>query len=977
MRDSRGSWARARAGRPHPPWTRVAALSALWLLSIGLLPSCRQVASHTRTGVEVVATDIYRGADWTARLPVELVKDWLIQAGLSFWIGRLDLPDDVRQRVRARIRSEEFVDASVPFFLYLKEIYTAPYGGGGFEEHARKHFAAQRNVAGMEHSLFRFDAPNDSDSPGTEDKPEGGSLGALSLSRPEVIADLVRLYDALFLQTTDHPFERDVDRDPETTERTVSIVRGMLERFNDHAEEPPEFVAKLLADEYQLEALAVAVGDLLRSFTNKAYRRFARRAVRASQLEKWMTTELSKENAGVLWSYLPQANVSRRHAVLIVVDGLEGALVESLASGESENPFLQQVLEDSRAADDQRPREEVHQEVPPTAHAFLEAFATTGYTDGHYLPFFRRLYADLPFGVARVGTATTPTLSVRNIPIALTGAPVAGSHSTGLVNFQYLDRAKDRSYYFYGSDVLLLDSLTAEAGLKTLPGRLEHLSSMSANGYYDAEAHFALDGLVNLVVGDRRRDFGDRLFTAELEKRIENEKKLRKLRMRLLAVVEDAGKLSWWRPLARGAHLRRAQQLIHSIARLEDLGMPQLLIYYNPWPDHFAHYKGPFSDEILSPTGELNRLDYWLTQLDRLYRKAGVHDRTLFAMAGDHGLAPARFLVDVDEVVFRALAADGFDLRVSKNSADEGEPPRLIHAIRPPSMRNYDVVVSATAGGNYTMDFFKDQGDAWEQQPLHADLVHLKTLAGKRLDVVEEIRTRLASSLEYLVVREEHCDLQGGKVRLVATRNGRRVDEFITRRGNSIFYAATADLLETKTRSPYLAAPSPAREARQKELLDRAARAWESDVSTWLTKADWQELCAWTPKPDAVVQLAQLCNSDLVSTLNLFPKPLIAYNSVVPGRHGGEHFHDKNAFVGLWGAPVRRHERLESARIGSLAPTIFQYLTAKTIVPGTDGWGDAPIQIDTMDEDEVERRVHEDLLRHLRAHTMSAASPSP
>ena len=74
---------------------------------------------------------------------------------------------------------------------------------------------------------------------------------------------------------------------------------------------------------------------------------------------------------------------------------------------------------------------------------------------------------------------------------------------------------------------------------------------------------------------------------------------------------------------------------------------------------------------------------------------------------------------------------------------------------------------------------------------------------------------------------------------------------------------------------------------------------------------------------------------------------------------------------------MRRHERLESARIGSLAPTIFQYLTAKTIVPGTDGWGDAPIQIDTMDEDEVERRVHEDLLRHLRAHTMSAASPSP
>jgi len=955
----------------------VAALSALCLLSIGLLPSCRQVASHARTGVEVVATDIYHGADWTARLPVELVKDWLVQAGLSFWVGHLDVPDDVKQRVRARIRSTEFVDASVPFFLYLKEIYTAPYGGGGFEEHARKHFAAQRDVAGMEHSLFRFDALNASDPPGAEAEASEGSLGALSLSRPEVIADLVRLYDALFLQTTAHPFESGVDRDPETTERTVSIVREMLERFNDHAEEPPEFVAKLLADEYQLEALAVAISDLLRSFTNKAYRRFARRAVRASQLEDWMATEFSKANAGVLSSYLQQANESRRHAVLIVVDGLQGALVESLASGQPGHPFVQRILEDSRTADDQRPRKEAHQEVPPTAHAFLDAFSTTEYTDGHYLPFFRRLYADQAVGVARVGTATTPTLSVRNIPIALTGAPVTGSHSTGLVNFQFLDRAKDRSYYFYGSDVLLLDTLTAESGLKTLPGRLEHMSSMSANAYYDTEAHFALDGLINLVVGDRRRDFGDRLFTAELEKRIENEKQLRKLRTRLLAVVEDAVKLSWWRPLARGAHLRRAQQLIHSLARLEDLGMPQLLIYDNPWPDHFAHYKGPFSDEILSPTGELNRLDYWLTQLDRLYRKAGVHDRTLFAMAGDHGLAPARFLVDVDEVVFRALAADGFDLRVSKNSADEGEPPRLTHARRPPSMRNYDVVVSATAGGNYTMDFFKDQGEGWEQQPLHADLVHLETLAGKQLDVVEEVRTRLASSLEYLVVREERCGLQGGKVRLVATRDGRRVDEFITRRGDSILYAATADLLETKTRSPYLAAPSSAREARQKELLDRAARAKETDVSTWLTKAEWQELCARTPKPDAVVQLAHLCDSDLVSTLNLFPKPLIAYNSVVPGRHGGEHFHDRNAFVGLWGAPVRRHQRLETARIGSLAPTVFQYLTAKTIVPGTDGWGDAPIQIGKVDGDEAEREAHKDFSKPLRAHSTSAVSPRP
>ena len=68
--------------------------------------------------------------------------------------------------------------------------------------------------------------------------------------------------------------------------------------------------------------------------------------------------------------------------------------------------------------------------------------------------------------------------------------------------------------------------------------------------------------------------------------------------------------------------------------------MPDFTLIYNPWPDHFAHFVGPFSDEILMPTGELNRLDYWIRQIENTYQNAGVTNTTLCGMAGDIGIPP-------------------------------------------------------------------------------------------------------------------------------------------------------------------------------------------------------------------------------------------------------------------------------------------------------------------------------------------------
>ena len=53
----------------------------------------------------------------------------------------------------------------------------------------------------------------------------------------------------------------------------------------------------------------------------------------------------------------------------------------------------------------------------------------------------------------------------------------------------------------------------------------------------------------------------------------------------------------------------------------------------------------------------------------------------------------------------------------------------------------------------------------------------------------------------------------------------------------------------------------------------------------------------------------------------------------------GEHFHEKDAFIGFWGTPVAPLTQLKSVTNGSLAPTIYEYITGENIVVGENGWG--------------------------------------
>lgn len=71
-----------------------------------------------------------------------------------------------------------------------------------------------------------------------------------------------------------------------------------------------------------------------------------------------------------------------------------------------------------------------------------------GYQDPNYLPFFSQLYQKYEKSIVNVGISSTPTISVRNLPIIKTGAKVSGKGGTGIPNFHFVDRQDDRAYYF-------------------------------------------------------------------------------------------------------------------------------------------------------------------------------------------------------------------------------------------------------------------------------------------------------------------------------------------------------------------------------------------------------------------------------------------------------------------------------------------------------------------------------------------------
>ena len=246
------------------------------------------------------------------------------------------------------------------------------------------------------------------------------------------------------------------------------------------------------------------------------------------------------------------------------------------------------------------------------------------------------------------------------------------------------------------------------------------------------------------------------------------------------------------------------------------------------------------------------------------------------------------------------------------------------------------------------LDLFLDQRERFAVQPLARDLRALRPLrapaGAPSIDLLAEIRRRLTDSLDYLAVRAAPCGPERCDVLLLGTRGGKPVEGLVRRRDSRIHYSFVGDdLLSTGTPSPYEALDADAL-ARHARLRARCLGASPEAPSTWCDEHEWRRVASYTRRPDSVVQIAHLYDSPRAGTVNLFPRDGVGYNSRVPGRHAGESFHEKNAFVALWGEPVAPGGFRERSIVnGSVPVAIYQWLEGSAPRRGHEGWGFDPL----------------------------------
>ncbi len=563
---------------PSATRPRTLLVLALALLCALPTPSASELTlDPVRNRARVVLSEIYDVSAWALRVPYDLAFPLVARARLGDYVDSLPLDKDVRARVHERIDSREFVDEIVPFLIAVKQMYlSGDEAPRDFDTHLRAAFEAREDIAGFEHSMFRW--------AGVEE-PDG--TPAVAFFSDELAASLVSLYDALYedgeseflgssLSCGSTVARKDL---PATVRRAEPVVREILGQVASRMDPGSELeagVTSVLGDDERLEAVSVTLVRFIDELVCKYYRVFATRVMREDQLRRWMLAELEREGGGRLWDFVVDAQINRRHAVLVVVDGLQGNLLESLAGGSADSPFIQAIAAEHARAASFAPATQASRPAPAQNTLFLESFAREGLRDERYLPFFRSLYggagnevASRHYAIARVGISTTPTISVRNLPIAKTGAPVAGEGGSGIPNFHFVDRDRwrdgdpdGRAYYFFGNDALMLNELTREAGMRSLFERLPELSSFSCAAQYDAAAHYSVDALINLALGEKLRDFAERLCMGELARRVENERDLRVLRKELLAYGDSIRKPLRWFQFYRRSGRRDARTLL-------------------------------------------------------------------------------------------------------------------------------------------------------------------------------------------------------------------------------------------------------------------------------------------------------------------------------------------------------------------------------------------------------------------------------
>ncbi|MBU2931747.1 alkaline phosphatase family protein [Vibrio cyclitrophicus] len=965
-----GFYFRARSYTSLVGSLSLAVVSAPSMADISTTPVIGGVFSSS----EVLKNQVLSSLSYSAKLTRDAALFTIGGVTLDAYILALPLDVKTKARVVAQLSNPTY---SIPLGYFLYSYYDR-YSGLGSEDVFKSYLSTvydEQALKGFEHSLYHVgDKPTSEHHEADTSTEATGHHEGIRIDE-QFIANMVVIYDALF--------EIGVWQDMDTLPANYIYLTNSSEDLAIIAQIQPIIVdlidkAALGMDDGDMksamlaiaedgkpenadkpnnkaQALTITLIDFVRLNLLKAYRQFVFKEERAAALDDWMQQAFSDQPDALIQFLESQQN--KRFAVQVTVDGLQQGLIEGLVDESA--PFISVAYQNHKNRTQYKPKlETVIEPEHQQQVRFMEVLSEQTYRDPNYLPFFKKLYQEHLDNISRVGISSTPTISVRNLPIIKTGAKVSGQGGTGIPNFHFVDREIDRAYYFFGNDALQLDVLMANNKVQTMFDRLDYLKTLNCNAQYDWNAHTTYDGLVNLGLGESLRDYGEKRCVKELQERSEVEVVLQEKRQALIEDIEAYQSISGFDFFTKFSKRAQVKQSITQFAELDGKGMPDYTLVYNPWPDHFAHFTGPFSDEILMPTGELNRLDYWIRQIEVTYRSAGVYDKTLWGMAGDHGLTPVFYALNPEKQVFEGLQAElEYPIVVKKISSDEGEGPKITNALSYPSSKELDVVVASTAGGNFMMDFF-NSAQGWQVQPVYQELTHWSPIAappGQNINIINQISQRLPETLDYMVVRESTCDQQRCAVRVIGNRDLKRVDELITREGDKLFYESLEAnrapvLLNTQELNPYLKRPNQSDFALYSQLVEKCInRAMKVDVTTWCSSAQWTELTQLTPRPDSVNQLANIYLEDRAGTVNLFPKAGIGYNTKVPGRHAGEDYLEKDAFIGFWGSPIGENSQpLKIESNGSLAPTLFEYLTGEAVVEGENGWG-YPSLIEKLD----------------------------
>lgn len=940
-------------------WILVAGTVLFVVLGVWITHQFPSLTASPKTSVELLQ-DLFKFPVRMVENPISHIMNYVNKEGVVLFVRSSDLPADVEGRLVDMVNGERFRRVTVPFVYYLYYLYGAPRTSEekmlvdlGYNESAE----AEREVAG----------------PGGLSK-----LVRRSRSVRKHVATALMLFDALFLRTR-----------PETGDKDIKAIlhemgNEMFSKLDDaltREVEENEYVnalKEMLRDDQRLTEFVEFFTDLIRELSDSWLRSFVRRERRKELRLAWMQEQIARNRYYEIADYA-RTRAERKLIFHLVVDGLQGKLLEGLvqlSSGDREGTAARYVVELVRLHQAPRMDPSRHKpKMPPgLGKDILELVEKTPKRPTYLENFKKYVFSpDAQSVIVNVATADTPTISLRNLPIIYSGHKVAGPFGTGLPNFSYLDRRTERGWYFWGSDVLYMRKIFGNneqhiprgqkrsegPGARTLFERLWRYNTVSCMATVDTGALEKISSEAGMAVGELKRNFIEKVIVLRFRQRAEMERELNK-RRRWLMEHRNLSRSFLASLLLSPVELKTFHDFARFLAEHEDEGLPDYVLWYNPWPDHFAHYEGPYSDAIIGYRGEYDRLDFYLGKMIEIYQSVKIDDgrsnyadRTLFGVVSDHGLVYTPQVISMDELLFEDMRRDGIHITYQKLTHDEGGLP-AIHGrneIRP--TRPYDAVVGSTAGGSYIIDLFTIRGllgdDAtWERHPDYHQLRHHQLLSGQGIDWIEQLKRRLKDTMDLALIREygpspgrvwppevesvvRIITPDRGEARILRIRKMNpegRIRQAYLYRYEVLGQQDPMRLLEA-IRAYLIPAGGPSKE----EVRNSLSRCIESRHGC--DDQQWHRLLSYTLRSDVIFQFSHLYDSDRAGTINIFPLRHIGLNSSVPGRHAGEAFGEKNGTQLYWGAGLQR-SLIQTARNGSLAVTLYHWLAGDEVFYAPD-----------------------------------------